>query len=77
MLEYYGSDWAAMVLSVASIWMLGSRQRSGFIVMVIGNTAWTVYGLLVMNLPVIISNVIFAALNLRGYYKWSHSPQKQ
>jgi hypothetical protein len=75
--KYYGSDWIAMVLSVASLWMLGSRRRTGFIWMVVGNAAWIIYGIMAdCNLPVIISNAVFAALNLRGYMNWLHTPEK-
>jgi hypothetical protein len=74
--RYYGSDWAAMVLSVVSLWMLGSRRRSGFVLMAVGNAAWIVYGIMAQNLPVIISNAVFVVLNLRGYVKWLHTPEK-
>lgn len=60
-----------MLVSVASLWMLGSRRRGGFVVMIAGNGAWMVYGIMAANLPVILSNVVFAILNLRGYMNWS------
>jgi hypothetical protein len=74
--QYYGSDWIAMILSVASLWILGNRNRSGFVTMAVGNVAWVIYGVMANNLPVIISNTIFVALNLRGYFNWSHTPEK-
>jgi hypothetical protein len=76
MTQYYGADWMAMFLSVASLWMLGSRKRSGFIIMVIGNAAWMAYGLMAANVPMILSNVVFAFLNLRGYRNWCDKPQE-
>jgi hypothetical protein len=74
--RYYGADWIAMVLSVASLWMLGSRKRNGFVIMAVGNAAWIIYGALAGNLPIIISNIIFVVLNLRGYFNWSHTSEK-
>jgi hypothetical protein len=74
--KYYGADWIAMVLSVASLWMLGSRKRSGFVMMAVGNAAWIIYGVMAKNLPVVISNAVFVVLNLRGYVKWLHTPEK-
>jgi hypothetical protein len=74
---YYGSDWIAMVLSVVSLWMLGSRMRNGFVLMAAGNAAWIIYGILAHNLPVIISNAVFVVLNVRGYVNWLHSSEKK
>jgi hypothetical protein len=76
MTQYYGADWIATVLSVASVWMLGSRRRNGFLVMIAGNGAWMAYGLLAPNVPIILSNVVFAVLNLRGYMSWCDKPQE-
>jgi hypothetical protein len=74
--QYYGSDWIAMLLSVASLWMLGSRKRSGFVTMAVGNAAWIIYGVMANNLPVVISNAVFVVLNLRGYINWTHTSEK-
>jgi hypothetical protein len=68
---YYGFDWAAMVLTLLAIYMLGDKQRLGFVVMMAGNVSWVVVGILAESLAMILANLVFGAMNVRGLIKWS------
>lgn len=68
--DFYGSDWAAMVLTFLSIYYLGNSKRIGFIFGIGAGISWTVFGVLVGSIASPIANAIFIYLNLRGYLKW-------
>jgi hypothetical protein len=68
---YYGFDWAAMLLTLLAIYMLGDKRRLGFVVMIVGNLSWVVVGVLAESLAMIVANLIFGAMNVRGIVKWT------
>ena len=70
-LQYYGIDWLAMVFTLVAIYQLGNKQRSGFLLMIIGNLCWIGLGVFTASLALIVANSIFAAMNVRGLYKWA------
>lgn len=69
-LEYYGIDWAAMALTVIAIYLLGNKHWAGFALMIGGNLCWIVLGLLSDSIALMIANVVFIGMNVRGIWKW-------
>lgn len=74
MTEYLGLDWLAMCLTFTAIYLLGNKSRSGFVVMMLGNLCWSAIGLWAGSLAMIIANLGFFAMNVRGFLRWSPSP---
>lgn len=68
--QYAGVDWIAMCLTFGAIYLLGNRHRTGFIVMSMGNLCWTAIGLWAGSLAMVVANVAFLAMNLRGFARW-------
>ena len=71
MFQYFGLDWAAMALTFGAIWLLGNKSRNGFLVMMIGNVCWAGIGLWVHSYGMLLANIGFFSLNIRGYRKWA------
>ena len=69
--QYYGVDWIAMLFTLVAIYQLGNKQRSGFVLMIIGNSFWIGLGVFTASLALIVANAVFAAMNVRGLWKWS------
>lgn len=69
--QYYGVDWLAMLFTLVAIYQLGNKQRSGFVLMIIGNSFWIGLGVFTASLALIVANAIFAGMNVRGIIKWS------
>jgi Nicotinamide mononucleotide transporter len=69
--QYFGVDWAAMCLTFAAIYLLGSRRRGGFLVMMIGNLCWSCIGLWAHSYAMVIANLGFFSMNVRGFLKWA------
>jgi hypothetical protein len=69
--NYFGVDWLAMAFTLCAIYFLGDKKRAGFVVMICGNSCWIAVGYLSSSLAMMIANVVFLAMNLRGYLGWS------
>ena len=71
MTQYLGLDWLAMCLTFAAIYLLGNRSRTGFVVMMIGNLCWSAIGIWVGSYAMVIANLAFLSMNVRGFIKWT------
>jgi hypothetical protein len=71
MTEYLGLDWVAMVFTFSAIYLLGNKSRKGFIVMMTGNLCWAAIGLWAHSYAMIIANLSFFSMNVRGFIKWA------
>ena len=69
--NYYGIDWLAMFLTLIAIYMIGNKQRFGFIFMISANISWLIVGFLTQSIALLIANVVFASMNSRAFVKWS------
>lgn len=69
--QYLGLDWLAMCLTFGAIYLLGNRSRAGFVVMMAGNLCWSVIGIWAGSYAMVLANVGFFAMNLRGFLKWA------
>jgi hypothetical protein len=70
LVRYYGVDWIATVLSLASIYCLGDGRRFGFSLGVAGAVLWFAFGLIVSSIATALLNALLVGLFLRGYWKW-------
>jgi len=71
--QHYGLDWLAMGLTFFAIYALGNKQRYGFCVMIAGNACWITLGFKFESLGMILANVVFLLMNLRGFARWGRS----
>ncbi len=62
-----------MVFSFLSIYLLGNRNRTGFIMGIIANLFWFSYGLLTESVANMLCSAIITVLQARGWYNWSKS----
>ena len=69
-IQQYGIDWVAMLFTIFAVYLLGNKNRKGFVFMMVANFFWVALGLLLQNLPIIIANSCFFIMNLRGFLKW-------
>jgi len=68
--QYYGLDWIAMVTSVISIYLIGSKHKYGFFFGIASAIAWTYTNFIAHIWAGIILNIILIVLYIRGYIKW-------
>ena len=73
--QYAGIDWMAMILTFVAIYLIGNKARSGLMLMIAGNACWVVLGFMSVSAAMIVANIIFAAMNLRAFLKWSNDSE--
>jgi hypothetical protein len=74
--QYFGLDWLAMSLTFCAIYLLGNKSRYGFLVMMAGNLCWSGIGVWVASYAMIIANLGFFSMNVRGFLKWAPANSK-
>ena len=68
--KYHGIDLIAIIMTFLTLYYLGEKRRFGFVFGIVASISWLIFGILVDSIANIIANVIFIALNLRGYLNW-------
>ncbi|AQQ66536.1 hypothetical protein Mag101_01910 [Microbulbifer agarilyticus] len=69
--EYYLVDWLGMGLSLISVYLLGNRNKWGFLLFALSNVIFIFLGLTWMNsVGMAVGNVAFMLINIRGYLHW-------
>ncbi len=69
--KYYGLDWVAMVSSLFAVYLIGNKNRVGFLSYIIANVLWIYLGVFKMqSLGITIGNFFFLIMNLVGFLKW-------
>jgi hypothetical protein len=76
--EYYLVDWLGISLSLLSVYMLGNKNKWGFIIFAISNVVWMFLGFVLMNsLGTAIGNAVFLVINIRGYINWKNVTEEK
>ena len=68
-MEYYFIDWVAMGSSLLAVYLLGQKNRLGFACFMGSNVLWVAVGVLAGSAGILIGNVVFFGLNLRGFLR--------
>ncbi len=75
-LKYYALDWLAMASSLLAVYLIGNKNRIGFISYILANALWIYLGVFKMqSFGISIGNIFFLIMNLRGYLKWKKSQE--
>jgi hypothetical protein len=72
MTQYLGIDWLAMCLTFWAIYLLGTKNRYGFIVMMVGNLCWSAIRIWAYSYAMVIANLGFFSINARGISSGRH-----
>lgn len=68
--KYYAIDWVAMALSLYAVYLLGNKNKWGFVSFIISNVLWVVVGFMMESYAVSVGNFVFLLMNSRGLLKW-------
>lgn len=69
-LQYKGCDWAAMVFTFLSLYLLGNKSRTGFVMGIIANVFWFSYGYLTGSVANMFCSSVVIYLQARGWVNW-------
>jgi hypothetical protein len=59
-----------MVCGLSGIYLIGGKNKYGFVFCMIGSSSWAVVGFLAGSFPLICGSSIFIVLYLRGLLNW-------
>lgn len=63
-------EYPAMILGVIGAWLVARKNRWGFMLWIIGNGLWIVFGFINRHWGVVIQFSIFWGLALYGWINW-------
>jgi Nicotinamide mononucleotide transporter len=77
-MQYYGVDWLATVCGLTGVYLLGNKNKLGFVLFMIASLSWVTFGVLTGSVAVMIGSSIFFIMHLRGWINWSRvQPETQ
>ena len=74
-LQYYGIDWLATACGLLGVYLLGNKNKIGFVLFMIASMSWVTFGVLTGSVAVIIGSTIFLMMHLRGLLKWNREAE--
>jgi hypothetical protein len=76
--KYFGLDWIAMSASLFAVFLIGNKNRLGFLSYILANALWIYLGVFKMeSIGISIGNIFFLMMNLRGFIKWKKELAKE
>jgi len=70
-MQYYGIDWLATVCGLTGVYLLGNKNKIGFVVFMAASLSWVMFGILTGSVAVVIGSSIFFFMHLRGFINWT------
>ena len=69
-MQFYGIDWLATVCGLTGVYLLGNKNKYGFLVFMMASASWITFGVLTGSVAVIIGSSIFLIMHFRGWLSW-------
>jgi nicotinamide riboside transporter PnuC len=69
-MQYYGIDWLATAAGLSGVYLLGNRNRIGFLVMMVASLSWMTVGFLINSIALMLGSLVFFSLHVRGFLAW-------
>ena len=76
-LKYLGFDWAAMVFTFGSLYLLGNKARAGFLLGVVANFFWFGYGFMSGSMANMLCSCVIVLLQVRGWHNWGRETKPE
>ena len=70
LLQFYGIDWFATACGLAAVFLLGNKNKLGFIIFMMASVSWITFGLYVGSYAIVTGSSIFLVMHFRGFLKW-------
>jgi len=77
LLQFYGIDWFATACGLAAVFLLGNKNKFGFLVFMMASLSWVTFGLYVGSWAIVTGSSIFFVMHLRGFLKWRRDEHEQ
>jgi nicotinamide riboside transporter PnuC len=68
--RYLGFDLVSAAAGLAGLYLLGNRNRYGFLLCLVASAFGIAFAALALSAPLLLLHVILLFVNLRGFFKW-------
>ena len=69
-MQYFGIDWIATFAGLTGVYLIGNKNKYGFLIMMIASISWMTVGFMIQSLALILGSAVFFALHVRGWVRW-------
>ena len=69
-MQLYGIDWLATVCGLTGVYLIGNKNRYGFLIMMVASLSWMTVGFIIGSLALMAGSTVFFGLHVRGWMKW-------
>ena len=69
-MQYHGIDWVATVAGLTGVYLIGNKNKFGFLIMMVASLSWMTVGFMIGSLALILGSTVFFSLHVRGWIKW-------
>jgi nicotinamide riboside transporter PnuC len=76
-LQFYGIDWLATVCGLTGVFLLGNKNKWGFLIFMVASASWVTFGFLIGSYAVILGSSTFFVMHFRGWLKWRREEKEQ
>lgn len=71
MFNYYCLDWAVFVLVLVHIWLLGNKNKNGFLVGILSCVFSMCFSFLAGSFPNLLLGACLLLMHIRAYVRWT------
>ena len=75
-MQYYGIDWVATVAGLTGVYLIGSKKKIGFLIMMVASLSWLTVGFMIQSTALILGSAVFFSLHVRGWLKWTRGAEQ-
>lgn len=76
-MQYYGIDWLATVCGLTGVFLLGNKNKYGFLIFMAASASWVTFGYLTGSPAVMIGSSIFLFMHFRGWLAWRRDEREK
>lgn len=76
-MQFYGVDWIATVAGLTGVYLIGSKNKFGFLIMMVASLSWMAVGFMIGSLALILGSTVFFSLHVRGWLKWNQEARTE
>ncbi|MBC8155984.1 MAG: nicotinamide mononucleotide transporter [Bacteroidetes bacterium] len=74
--RYYGLDWLCFGTSILAVYLLGNKNKLGFVSMIVSDLTGLAMAYLTQSNATLIGSLIYLVLNVRGWYAWKAADER-
>jgi len=75
--QYYGLDWAGMVLGLTGFYLITKQHQIGFLFQALASVTGCSVALMAGQIGFVAYNTIFMVIASYGYFAWAQQQQAQ